>query len=144
MFEPIEAPDAHRGPATGHTSEHGTVWQECAKRINDAFAELFSRDPGAEPTTGVTAEFTAYLNARFEQAEAKVAFLEEALSDALFKIDSHKTLLTHIIDQAFVAPALATQADPDAADPEGKPATGGTPDPSTAIQIPPPIAAPAA
>lgn len=111
MFEPIEAPDVHRGPATGHTSEHGTVWQECAKRINDAFAELFSRDPGAEPTTGVTAEFTAYLNARFEQAEAKIVELEnQAKVDTM--IAAGKVAMLEAMIAAIVSAAPKPPAEP--------------------------------
>lgn len=111
MFDPIEAPDVHRGPATGHSTEFGTTWQEAVSRINAGFKALFD---GA--LTGVPHGLNARLEAAeariamFEKAigdlahvaDAKIAFLEEALSDALFKIDSHATMLT----------AMTTPADP--------------------------------
>jgi hypothetical protein len=91
MFDPIQAPDVHRGPATGHTSEFGTTWQECVSRINGAFKTLFERS--ADPATGVPADFVAALEARFEHAE-------DALSDALFKIDALEAKLEGFMNQA--------------------------------------------
>lgn len=107
MFDPINAPDVHRGPATGHSTEWGTTWHEAVKRINDAFKALFET-----ASTGVAPDFVAALDARFKQAEDKITFLEEALSDALFKVDSHAAIIS-----ALTAPA----------DPDGKPATDAQP-----------------
>jgi hypothetical protein len=106
MFDPIEAPDVHRGPAVGHSTEFGTTWQEAVSRINAGFKALFERGKTEiEPAAGVTKEFVAAVTARFEAAEAKVAFLEEALSDALFKIDNHATMLTAMTTPADSPPA---------------------------------------
>lgn len=139
MFEPIEAPDVHRGPATGHTSEHGTTWKDAVSRINDAFEELFRRgEEAVSPSTGVTAEFASYLNERFEAAEAKIAFYEDALSEALFKIESHETSIR----------MLSTPAEPAPQAPDGVPASAGTPetdaDPTNPNVVVPPANVPPA
>jgi hypothetical protein len=117
MFDPIVAPDAHRGPATGHTSEFGTTWQECVSRINGAFKTLFER--GESAATGVSAEFTAALEARFEQAE-------DALSDALFKIDALEAKLAAYVG---IAPSTDVSDPPDQSNPSvtSSEAAGGAP-----------------
>jgi hypothetical protein len=121
MFDPIEAPDVHRGPATGHSTEFGTTWQEAVSRINAGFKALFARGE-----TGTSGELVARLEASdariamFEKAigdlahvaDGKLTFLEEALSDALFKIDSHATMLTAMTTPAEPLPATpASTAD---------------------------------
>jgi hypothetical protein len=96
MFEPIEAPDVHRGPATGHSTEFGTTWHEAVSRINAGFKTLFSRAEAA-----INAEFVERLQAaearigQFEKAIGDVAHLADAkFNDLEAKVDGHQTLLT--------------------------------------------------
>jgi hypothetical protein len=112
MFDPIVAPDAHRGPATGHTSEFGTTWQECVSRINNAMKTLFERtEAAADPAIGVSSDFVAALEARFEQAE-------DRLSDALFKIDALEVKLAAYVG---IAPSTDVSDPPDPSNPNVAP-----------------------
>jgi hypothetical protein len=116
MFDPIEAPDVHRGPATGHSTEFGTTWQEAVSRINAGFKALFERGAAAvDSSIGVHPDFVKALEARFEHAE-------DALSDAMFKIDALEAKI-----KAYETPPPAQS--PDTPPPEDAPAvvTGSTP-----------------
>ena len=65
MFDPIVAPDVHRGPAVGHSTEFGTTWQEAVTRINAAFKAIFE---GA--------------------GSPELDNISDAVSGALFKLDA--------------------------------------------------------
>lgn len=105
MFKPIEAPDVHRGPATGHTTEFGTTWQEAVERINAAFKELFEQS-----STGLPTEFVSAVTARFEH-------LEGVLSDALFKLEAQERTIIALITPAEPPPADTPASDPPVPDP---------------------------
>jgi hypothetical protein len=98
MFDPIVAPDVHRGPATGHSTEFGTTWHEAVTRINAAFKMIFEKGL----TVDVNAEIAAIDDAmtKLRSFEARLAELGnvglklDAIEKRLGAIDNLDASLT--------------------------------------------------
>jgi hypothetical protein len=105
-FNPIKS--HQMGPTSIEGTEFGDTWVGAMDKCNAMFKELYGLGAPAIAAvdTAAAAATNAVVNATHEavtetkisveDAHAKIAFLESALSDALFKLDSHTAALDAI------------------------------------------------
>lgn len=139
MFKPFKAPsNNHQGFGQGDGAEHSTV-KEFIEGVNEYFAALFEGGP-APATDDASREAASTLAEGLDEAHTRISSLEEAMTTLQRQFDE---LLASITppdapeppsDEAknTFAPGI-TAAD---LDPEGKPASGLTPEPSPTALVP--------
>lgn len=135
MFKPFKAPsNNHQGFGQGDGAEHSTV-KEFIEGVNDCFARLFgyvapATDPAMGSAAGVLAEGVDEAHTRINELEEAMTTLQRQFDELLASITSPQPPS----DEAknTFAPGI-TAAD---FDPEGKPASGLTPEPSPTGLVP--------
>lgn len=151
MFEKINGPtNQYEGPATGLTTEKGDSWHTAVKKINDGFANIVkfleggapaiesAAESGWEKVAHDLAEAMSLLQIKQDELEARVKAMSTAgtppapvltTSTADNKAPPAATFGTAGTLGAALTGGQTLKTDD--LDPNGKPATGGAPEPTT-------------
>lgn len=142
MFKPFKAPsNNHQGFGQGDGAEHSTV-KEFIEGVNEYFAALFNGGP-APAADDASREAASTLAEGLDDAHAHISALEEIVTAMQMRLDAYvpppnPSAIVGIQAQPATAESEADPANPtvQAIDPEGKPASGLTPEPSPTALVP--------